>query len=134
MTKNTLLWYNKKTIGGIFMSREYRHIQQYEKELLELKEKGLTVREIGERYGLSYEKTHDFFKRYNRKQRKIVNGIQIKGKGRPCKDGTTLPPSIQQLSKVAQLQYQLAKKERRIKSLEMENKLMQDFLSLTERK
>ena len=134
MTKNTLLWYNKKTIGGIFMSREYRHIQQYEKELLELKEKGLTVREIGERYGLSYEKTHDFFKRYNRKQRKIANGIQIKGKGRPCKDGTTLPPSIQQLSKVAQLQYQLAKKERRIKSLEMENKLMQDFLSLTERK
>ena len=134
MTKNTLLWYNKKTIGGIFMSREYRHIQQYEKELLELKEKGLTVREIGERYGLSYEKTHDFFKRYNRKQRKIANGIQIKGKGKPCKDGTTLPPSIQQLSKVAQLQYQLAKKERRIKSLEMENKLMQDFLSLTERK
>ena len=49
------------------MSREYRHIQQYEKELLELKEKGLTVREIGERYGLSYEKTHDFFKRYNRR-------------------------------------------------------------------
>ena len=134
MTKNTLLWYNKKTIGGIFMPREYRHIQQYEKELLELKEKGLTVREIGERYGLSYEKTHDFFKRYNRKQRKIANGIQIKGKGRPCKDGTTLPPSIQQLSKVTQLQYQLAMKEQRIKSLEMENKLMQDFLSLTERK
>ena len=114
------------------MPREYRHIQQYEKELLELKEKGFTVREIGERYGLSYEKTHDFFKRYNRKQRKIVNGIQIKG--RTSKDGTTLPPSIQQLSKVTQLQYQLAMKERRIKSLEMENKLLQDFLSLTERK
>ena len=116
------------------MSREYRHIQQYEKELLELKEKGLTVREIGERYGLSYEKTHDFFKRYNRKQRKIAKGIETKRKGRPCKDGTTLPPSIQQLSKVTQLQYQLAMKERRIKSLEMENKLLQDFLSLTERK
>ena len=116
------------------MPREYRHIQQYEKELLELKEKGLTVREIGERYGLSYEKTHDFFKRYNRKQRKIANGIQIKGKVRPSKDGTTLPPSIQQLSKVTQLQYQLAMKERRIKSLEMENKLLQDFLLLTERK
>ena len=116
------------------MSREYRHIQQYEKELLELKEKGLTVREIGERYGLSYEKTHDFFKRYNRKQRKIAEGIQIKRKGRPSKDGTTLPPSIQQLSKVTQLQYQLAIKERHIKSLEMENELMRDFLSLTERK
>lgn len=42
------------------MARSYRHIQQYEKELLELKEQGLTVREIGEKYGLSYEQTHDF--------------------------------------------------------------------------
>ena len=102
--------------------------------MLELKENGLTVREIGERYGLSYEKTHDFFKRYNRKQRKIAEGKQIKRKGRPSKDATALPPSIQQLSKVTQLQYQLAIKERQIKSLEMENELMRDFLSLTERK
>ncbi len=29
------------------MPREYRHIKQYEKEILELKEKGLTKREIG---------------------------------------------------------------------------------------
>lgn len=35
------------------MARSYRHIQQYEKELLELKEQGLTVREIGEKYRLS---------------------------------------------------------------------------------
>ena len=51
------------------MPRSYRHIQQYEKELLKLKEEGLTVKEIGERYGLTYEQTHEFFKRYNRKQR-----------------------------------------------------------------
>ena len=31
------------------MSREYRHIQQYEKEILELKAKGYTNREIGEK-------------------------------------------------------------------------------------
>ena len=43
------------------MPREYRHIQQYEEEMLKLKAEGLTVREIGERFGLSYEKTHDFF-------------------------------------------------------------------------
>lgn len=30
------------------MPREYRHIKQYEKEILELKEQGLTKREIGE--------------------------------------------------------------------------------------
>ena len=88
------------------MPREYRHIQQYEEEMLKLKAEGLTVREIGERFGLSYEKTHDFFKRYNRKQRKIAAGLAIKRPGRPA----------------------------RIKSLEMENELMRDFLSLTERK
>ena len=35
------------------MPREYRHIEQYEKEIIELKEKGLTKREIGERFGIS---------------------------------------------------------------------------------
>ena len=39
------------TIGGFCMPRKYRHIQQYEKELLELKEKGWTVKAIGEKYG-----------------------------------------------------------------------------------
>ena len=30
------------------MPREYRRIEQYEKEMIELKEKGLTKREIGD--------------------------------------------------------------------------------------
>ena len=30
------------------MQRRYRHIEQYEKEMIELKEKGLTKREIGD--------------------------------------------------------------------------------------
>ena len=30
-----------ETIGGFVMARSYRHIQQYEKEILELKEQGL---------------------------------------------------------------------------------------------
>ena len=58
----------------------------------------------------------------------------MRPKGRPRKDDDDLPPSIQQLSKVAQLQYELAMKERHIKRLKMENELMRDFLSLTERK
>lgn len=116
------------------MSKEYRHIKQYEKEILELKEQGLTHRQIGEQLGFTKEKIKDFIKRYNRTQRKISSGIVIKPKGRPRKDGTALPPSVEQMSKVAQLQYELAMKERHIKSLEMENELMRDFLSLTERK
>ena len=116
------------------MPREYRHIKMYEKEIFELKEQGLSQRQIAEKLGFSYEKMHDFFRRYNRNQRKIAAGISIKPKGRPRKDGAELPPSVQQLSKLTQLQYNLAMKERHIKRLEMENELMRDFLSLTERK
>ena len=111
------------------MARNYTHIQQYEKELLELKAKGLTVREIGERFGLSYEQTHEFFKRYNRKQRKIAAGLAIRRKGRPPKDYIVTDDA-----KISELKYIIARKDAKIKSLEMENELMRDFLSLTERK
>ena len=116
------------------MSRSYSHIKQYEKEILELRNKGLTHREIAEKLGFSKEQIKEFFHRYNRNQRKLSAGITIKPKGRPRKDGTELPPSIQQLSKLSRLQYVIARKERYIKRLEMENELMRDFLSLTERK
>ena len=116
------------------MPRSYRHIQQYEKELLELKAKGLTVREIGERFGLTREQTHDFFKRYNRKQRKIISGKTVKQRGRSSKSFDELPTSIQKLDKLAQMRYVMADKERYIKRLEMELELMRDFLSHTERK
>ena len=111
------------------MPRSYRHIQQYEKELLKLKEEGLTVKAIGERYGLTYEQTHEFFKRYNRKQRKLAAGVVLKRKGRPPKNYV-----VSEQDKVAELKYILARKDAKIKSLEMENELMRDFLSLTERK
>lgn len=121
-------------MGGFFMPREYRHIQNYEKEILELKAQGYTLRAIGEKFGFTYEQVHNFITRYNAKQRKLAAGIEIKPKGRPRTNKTELPPSVQQLNKMAQLQYELASKERYIKSLEMENELMRDFLSLTERK
>ena len=60
------------------MPREYRHIKQYENELLDLRNQGLTYKEIADRMDFS--------------------------------------------------------KDRYIKRLEMGNKLMRDFLPLTERK
>ena len=117
------------TIGGIFMPRSYRHIKDYEKEILELKENGLTHREIAEKYGLTKEHIKQFFNRYNRNQRKLASGVAIKRKGRPPKDYV-----VREEDKVAELRYILARKEAKIKSLEMENELMRDFLSLTERK
>ena len=111
------------------MPREYRHIEQYEKEILNLKEKGLTKRDIGEKLGFSKEQIHNFISRYNEKQRKIAAGIAIKKKGRPAKDSV-----VTEEDKAAQLRYIIARKDAKIKSLEMENELMRDFLSLTERK
>ena len=116
------------------MPREYRHIKQYEEEILRLKEEGLTHREIGERLGFDQSKVKKFFERRRINEKKLAAGITIKPKGRPPKEGNALPPSVQQLSKLTQLQYELATKERHIKRLEMENELMRDFLSLTERK
>ena len=111
------------------MSRSYRNISMYESEILELKTKGKSLREIGELLGFRYEQVHNFISRYNKKQRKIAVGIVIKKKGRPAKDSV-----VTEEDKIADLRYKLARKDARIKQLEMENELMRDFLSLTERK
>lgn len=111
------------------MSREYRHIKEYEKEILELKEQGLSKREIGEALGFCKEQIKGFMKRYRRNQDKIAAGLALKRKGRPPKDYV-----VSEQDRVAELKYILARKEARIKSLEMQNELMRDFLSLTGRK
>lgn len=111
------------------MPREYRHIQEYEKEILELRAKGKTRREICEKLGFSKKQIEGFITRYNRRQDKIAAGIALKKKGRPAKDSI-----VTEEDKLAALRYKLARKDARIKQLEMENELMRDFLSLTERK
>lgn len=117
------------------MPRRYRHIKQYETEMLKLKEEGLSIREIGNRFDLTREQTHVFFKRYNRKQRKIEAAKALHTKGRAGKSKNHgLPPSILKQDKLAQMRYVIASKDRYIKRLEMENELLRDFLSHTGRK
>lgn len=111
------------------MARSYRHIKEYESEILELKSQGKTNREICEKFGFKIKQLKNFINRYNRNQRKLEAGIALKHKGRPPKDYV-----VSEQDKVAELKYLLARKEAKIKSLEMENELMRDFLSLTERK
>ena len=111
------------------MPREYRRIKQYEKEILELGEKGLTYAEIGEHFGIERIKVKKFFERHRVKQRKLEAGIALKKRGRPPKDYV-----VREEDKIAELKYIIARKEAKIKSLEMQNELMRDFLSLTERK
>ena len=111
------------------MPRSYQHISKYEKEILELKSRGMTRREIGAKLGFTKEQVHYFITRYNEKQRKIRAGVAIKAKGRPPKDY-----EITEDMKINELKYIIARKDSKIKRLEMENELMRDFLSLTERK
>jgi len=111
------------------MPRKYRHIQEYEKEILEMRAEGKTRREICERFGFSIKQIENFITNYNRRQDKIAAGIAIRKKGRPAKDSV-----VTEEDKVAELRYKLSRKDARIKQLEMENELLRDFLSHTERK
>ena len=111
------------------MPREYRHIKDYEKEIEKLRKEGYSSREIGIKFGFSYKQMRNYFYRHNVEQRKIAAGVAIKRKGRPPKDYV-----VSEQDKVAELKYILARKDAKIKSLEMENELMRDFLLLTERK
>ena len=109
-------------------------MKEYEPVILTMREAGCTRREIADEIGVELKQIEWWVSRYNKRQALMLKGHEPKPKGRPRKDGTGLPPSVQQLSRLTQLQYELAMKERHIKRLEMENELMRDFLSLTERK
>ena len=111
------------------MSRKNQNIKQYEKEIFELKEQGLTYKQIGERFGIERIKIKKFFERHRVRQRKLEAGIALKKRGRPPRDYV-----VREEDKIAELKYIIARKEAKIKSLEMQNELMRDFLSLTERK
>ena len=95
------------------MSRQYTNLEQYEETILQMKAKGCTRREIAEKVGITPEQVHQFFCRYNRRQRNIAAGVLPKKKGRPSKAKSL---------------------EDEVLRLRMENELLRDFLSLTERK
>ena len=95
------------------MPRQYTKSEQYEETILQMKAKGCTRREIAEKVGITPGQVHQFLCRYNRKQRNMKVGILPKKKGRPSKSDSL---------------------ESEISRLRMENELLRDFLSLTERK
>ena len=64
------------------MPRKYSHIQEHEKEIIELRSQGMTLRQIGEKLGFTYKEMSGFLSRYNRKQRKLAAGV-------PKTQGTT---------------------------------------------
>lgn len=100
------------------MPRKYTHIKQYEDEILKLKEEGYSYREIGEKLGFTKDEIRDLIKRRNRTFRKIDNGYIPKPKGRPRVGAITTEEELRKENK----------------RLQMENELLRDFLSETERK
>lgn len=102
------------------MPRKYSHVEEYEKEIFEMRDQGMTWREIGEKLGFSKNQMKQFNTRQNRKRRKLAEGIPPKPKGRPRK-GEVREPSI------AEYKYE-------IERLKMENELLRDFLRSTGRK
>ena len=59
------------------MPRSYRHISEYEREILEMRAQGKSRKEICEKFNFSLKQLKDFITRYNRNQKKLAAGIVI---------------------------------------------------------
>ena len=98
--------------------RKYTHIKELETQIITMREAGMTRQEIADELGLEKSQIKNWVARYNRGKAKSIQGLPVKAKSRP---------RIRPLSTKEEY-------KREIDSLQMENKLLRDFLQLTERK
>ena len=95
--------------------REYTHVQMLLPEIEAMLSVGKTQREVAEQFGFKDKSVvKNLLKRQREKRRKLSAGIVARPKGRPRK--TAQPRDI------------AAKQAYEIQRLEMENKLLRDFL------
>ena len=101
--------------------RNYTHIQALLPEIKDMLAEGKTQREVAEHYGFRDKQVvKRLLERERRKERNLEAGILPRPKGRPRKDAA--PRNI-----VAEQAYEIHR-------LQMENKLLRDFLRSTGRK
>ena len=101
--------------------RNYTHVQALLPEIKAMLAEGKTQREVSEHYGFKNKQVvKKLLERERRKERKLAAGILPRPKGRPREDAA--PRNI-----VAEQAYE-------IERLQMENKLLRDFLHFTGRK
>ena len=101
--------------------RKYTHIQVLLPEIKAMLAAGKTQREVAEHYGFRDKQVvKRLLERERRKERNLEAGILPRPKGRPRKDAA--PRNI-----VAEQAYEIHR-------LQMENKLLRDFLRSTGRK
>ena len=97
--------------------KKYTHIKAVESQIISMREAGMSRQEIADELGLEKGQIKDWVTRYNRRQNRLMHGIPVKPKGRPRKKPLS-----------STVEY-----EREISRLQMENKLLQDFLQFMER-
>ena len=97
--------------------RKYTHVQVMEKQIVTMREAGMTRQEIADELGLEKEQIKNWVTRYNRRKADLLQGLLTKPKGRPRKRPLTTEEDY----------------TRTIARLQMENKLLRDFLQSTER-
>ena len=101
--------------------RNYTHIQALLPEIKAMLAEGKTQREVAEHYGFRDKQVvKRLLERERRRERNLEAGILPRPKGRPRKDAA--PRNI-----VAEQAYEIHR-------LQMENKLLRDFLRSTGRK
>ena len=97
--------------------RKWTNMQVLEPQILAMREAGMSRRMIADELGLELRQIENWINRRNRSKAKLSLGIVPKRKGRPRK---------YPLSTMEQYEQEIAR-------LQMENKLLRDFLQSTER-
>ena len=97
--------------------RKWTNMQVLEPQILQMREAGLSRRMIADELGLELRQIENWINRRNRTRAKLSLGIVPKRKGRPRKRSLSTAEEY----------------EKEIAILQMENKLLRDFLQLTER-
>ena len=100
------------------MSRKkYTNIKVLESQIIAMREAGMSRQEIADELGLEKEQIKNWVARYNRRKADLLQGLLTKPKGRPRKRPLTTEEDY----------------TRTTARLQMENKLLRDFLQSTER-
>ena len=98
--------------------RNYTHFRELEPQIIAMREEGMSRTQIAEELGLTWKQVDNWVTRYNKRKAALVTGRASKRKGRP---------RIRPITTTEEYEKEIAR-------LEMENKLLRDFLQLTERK
>lgn len=96
--------------------RKYTHIKEIETQIIAMRKAGMTRQEIADELGLEKGQIKNWITRYNRRKAEALQGLLPKPKGRPRKRPLRSTDEY----------------EREISRLQMENKLLRDFLQSAE--